>query len=370
MKVSQILDALDFIAPPYLKYGNDPTGLLIGDPEAEVTSLAVALDVTTAVVQAAKERQAQMIIAHHPLIYHPLKSLRMDAAFPAPVALECARQSIAVACAHTNWDIAPGGVNDVLAHRLELLDVRPLHITYREPLVKIAVYITPEYHEVIFDAMSVAGAGEIASSKYDRCGFWSTGKGTFRALPGATPFVGAVGRQETASEERLEMICSEGRFPVVIAAMRKAHPYEEVAYDVYPLRNTGSEFGLGRVGVLPEAMTPNDFLRHVRKGLDFDAVRMGSPQTRMVKMVAVGGGACAEFAPDAIAAGADAYVTSDVRHHEFVDAAERGLLLLDAGHSATETPGTEELARRLASSLPGLAVSFHAPDGDTRNEYA
>ena len=145
--VRDVMAALDRIAPPYLAFDNDPTGLLVGDPDAPVSGLVVALDVTAAVVSEAKVRGANMIIAHHPLIYNPLKAVRADEPHPGAVVLACAREEISVACAHTNWDVAPGGVNDVLARLCGLTESRPLRVTWRESLVKIAVFVPAEHRE-------------------------------------------------------------------------------------------------------------------------------------------------------------------------------------------------------------------------------
>ena len=247
MTVSEVCAALDRIAPPHLALPGDPNGLLIGDPSARVEQVIVSLDITTEIVSQAES--GTMLVAHHPLLYHPLKTLRETDPFPAPVILACLRKNLAVACAHTSWDVAPGGVNDALAGLLGLAEVKPLRLTY-------------------------------------------------------------------------------------------------------------DSFGLGRVGALAEPTTVGGLLEKLRLALSFDPLRTFAPLDAPVKTVAVGGGACAELVPDAILAGADALVTSDARHHEFMDAVHRGVPLIDAGHHATETPGARELARRLAESLPTLDVRF------------
>lgn len=247
MTVDDVCAALDRIAPPGLALPGDPNGLLLGDRNAAVERVWVSLDVTREIV--AMAQPGTMLIAHHPLLYHPLKTLRETDPFPGPVIAACLRKSLAVACAHTSWDVAPGGVNDVLAALLGLKDVRPL-------------------------------------------------------------------------------------------------------------RSTSGEFGLGRVGTLAEPTTVGGLLGKLRAALSFEALRTFAPLDAFVKTVAVGGGACAELVPDAILAGADALITSDIRHHEFVDAMHRGFALIDAGHHATETPGTRELACRLALALPALDVRF------------
>jgi dinuclear metal center YbgI/SA1388 family protein len=356
--VRDALLVLDQIAPPHLALDDDPRGLLVGDPNAPLAGgITVALDVTTTVVQVARAQNAGLIVAHHPLIYNPLKRLRADEPHPGSVVLTCAAAGIAVACAHTNWDVAPGGVNDVLADLLGLSAVRPLQITYREPLVCVAVFVPPDHRERVMDAMAEAGAGAIGD--YDRCGFWAAGTGTFRPLPGAAPFAGRVGEAETVAEERLEMIVPASQQATVVAAMKEAHPYEEVAHFVFPLANTHNEYGIGRIGTLSPPVPAHHFHQQVKDALTFPEVRMLAPDPEQpIQTVAVCGGAGAFLVSDALRAGADALVTSDVRHHEFVDAEARGIVLLDAGHAQTETPGARELARRLEAALSGVEVRF------------
>jgi dinuclear metal center YbgI/SA1388 family protein len=365
LTVADVMTVLADITPPHLKLPDDPVGLLVGDPAAPVTRVVVALDATLAVARAAAEGGGPaLIVAHHPLVYHALKTVRADDPIGA-VVLACAQNNVAVAAAHTNWDVAPGGINDVLANLLGLSNVRPLQITYREPLVNVTVFVPPADRDRVFDAMAGAGAGAIGD--YDRCGFFAPGTGTFRPLPGANPHVGRVGNPEFVAEERLEMIVPETKAASVVAAMKAAHPYEEVAHFVFPLRNTHAEFGIGRVGTLASSLGGADFLQHVKNALGFPEVRMAGPGEKNVRTVAVCGGAGAFLMNDALAVGADAFVTSDVRHHEFVEAQARGLLLLDAGHAQTETPGTRELARRLAAALAErgdtVPVAFAEPNG-------
>lgn len=356
--VSEVMASLDAIAPQHLCMEGDPRGLLIGDPNATVSRLLVCLDVTPAIAEQARIAGAQMIVSHHPLIYNPLKRILTSEPHPGGVVLSCIKSDIAVACAHTNWDIAEGGVNDVLANLLRLQNIRPVQTTYSEPLVNITVYVPVEDSETVWNEMANAGAGHLTGLNYDRCGFWLEGMGTFRPLPGAQSHEGQVGVVARVDEDRLESITPAHKVPAVLAAMRKAHPYEEVAYNVFPLTNTGKEFGLGRIGELPEPLTPAELLERTKSALSFDAVRLVGPVDKPIRRVAVGGGACAFLVPDAMKQGADALITSDVRHHEYVDAESRGFVLVDAGHAQTETPGARELANRLRTALPGITVDF------------
>ncbi len=356
--VAEIITQLHHLAPPHLRMENDPHGLLVGDAEAGVSSLVVCLDVSPAVAKYAADTGAQMIIAHHPLIYQPMKRVVASEPHPGSVVLSCIRAGIAVACAHTNWDVAQGGINDVLAGLIGLTDTEPVQVTYREPLVNLVVFVPVQWRERVWNAMAEAGAGRIPGSNYDRCAFWGTGTGTFRPMEGADPHEGRIGVSSYGTENRLETVMSASLVPAVLAAVRAEHGYEEVAHQIVPLTNTGTAHGLGRIGTLAETITGGELLARTKAALRFDAVRMVGDANKPVRTVAVGGGACAFLLPDALRLGADALITSDVRHHEFVDAEARGILLLDAGHAQTETPGIRRLSERLADALPGVAVHF------------
>jgi dinuclear metal center YbgI/SA1388 family protein len=358
--VQTVVDALEGIAPSRLCLGNDPRGLLLGDPASPVASIGVALDITTEVVEAAVRHGHTMLVAHHPLIYYPVKTLRTSDPFPAPVVARCLRSDIAVACAHTNWDVASGGVNDVLAELLGMVDTRPLRITADTELTMIVVFVPVDHAETVRQALFAAGAGAIGN--YDECAFNLRGTGMFRPLAGSNPTLGSHGIRESVDEVRIECIAPANLAGAIVESARKAHPYEEMAHFVAPLVNRVDKLGLGRIGGLCSPANANDFLSAVGRALGTTTVR-SSGVNRIVHKVAVCGGAGAELVADAVTAGADALVTSDVRHHEMVDARERGFLLIDAGHAETETPGSRELARRLRSALPNINVVFHNPDG-------
>lgn len=358
--VADILVALEEIAPSHLCLGNDPRGLLIGDPTQTVQSLGVGLDITSDMVSAAVEQGHAMLIAHHPLIYHPLRTVRTTDPFPSPVVTACLRANLSVACAHTNWDVASGGVNDILGNLLGLAEMRPLRKTYDTDLVMIVVFVPVDYAETVRKALFNAGAGAIGN--YDECAFNLQGVGMFRPLEGSNPTLGMHDVRESVEEIRIECIAQASRAGAIVDAAQVAHPYEVMAHFVTPLVNRIEPRGIGRIGVLREPLDRDSFLEHVAKVLANPAVR-SSGANRTIQTVAVCGGAGAEFMADAVAAGADALVTSDIRHHEFVEARERGFLLVDAGHAETETPGARELARRLQSALPGINVQFHNPDG-------
>lgn len=363
MRIGDALEALESIAPACLRIGDDPHGLIVGDPDAPLRAMTVALDITGPVLAAARTDGHDLALAHHPLWYHRARTLRATDPFPAPILLEALRGGIAVACAHTAWDVAPGGVNDVLADLLDVRSTAPLRTTFAEALSLIAVQVPVDHAIAVREAMFAAGAG--ALGRYDECSFEFEGDVSFRPLPGSSPRRGDIGAREVVRERRIEAVAPSRIVDRVVQAARTAHPYEVMAHAVHPLSNTDAPRGLGRIGDLAAPCDADAFLGRIARALEFDAVR-DSGVRRRIDRVAVCGGAGSELMAEAQAAGADALVTSDVRHHEFVEAAHRNFLLVDAGHGATETPGARELARRMAEALPRIPVVFREPDGSSR----
>lgn len=345
VKCRTIMAALERLAPRSLAAGWDNVGLLVGSPEQEVASLLVTLDVTPQVAGQAVTDGVDMIVAHHPLIFKTLSAIRTDTPQGRTLAALLAA-GIAVAAAHTNLDAAAGGVNDVLAARLGLTGLRPLVVDGRERLLKLAVFVPEGHVEDVRRALAAAGAGHIGN--YSHCTFQAAGTGTFLPLEGTQPFLGEQGKLEYAAECRLETILPEKIAVPVIDAMLKAHPYEEVAYDLYALENPGREFGLGRVGRLAAPEPFAVFADRVTAALGLSHLRIAGPTDREVGTVAVCGGSGGNFLAIAAAAGADVLVTGDVKYHEALEAAAVGLTLVDAGHFATERPVVEALAGYLA----------------------
>ena len=248
--VADIARLIEELAPPQYGVPGDPGGLQLGEAQTEVRRILVALDLTGAVLDQAVAIGAGMIVLHHPPIFHPLTDLRRDRPHSS-LLLRAAAEGVAVFAWHTALDSAPGGINDWLAVRLGLAGATPLLETGREKLYKVAVFVPAGYEDAVRRAMGDAGAGHIG--QYSHCTFATQGTGTFRALPGATPFLGRVGELERAAEFRLETIAPAPRLPGVLSAMLAIHPYEEVAYDVYPLENQGPPGGLGRIGKVGRA---------------------------------------------------------------------------------------------------------------------
>lgn len=344
VKCQVIMDAMERIAPRHLAESWDNVGLLVGSPAQNVRKMLVCLDVSEAVVDRAIADGVNMIIAHHPLIFKPLKNLRTD--LPQGKLLSKLMQhSIIVFAAHTNLDIVGGGVNDVLADLLELEEVGVLAQTSQENLIKLAVFVPSPQAEDVQAAIAKAGAGHIGN--YSHCSFKVAGKGSFLPLTGTNPFIGQPGDLETVDEVRIETIVPEKLVRRVVKAMLAAHPYEEVAYDLYPLNNAGQVQGLGRIGKLKNPLDPESFAKQVKNALAARQVRLVISGGRPIKKVALCSGSGAEFIMKAAYCGADVLVTGDVKYHDAQKAQEYGIHLIDAGHFATEMPIAEKLAEQL-----------------------
>jgi dinuclear metal center YbgI/SA1388 family protein len=357
--VKDVLNEIEAVAPVRWAFSFDNVGLLLGRETATVTRAVVSLDPSVEVAQYAKAQGAQLVICHHPILWMPVKQVTgriTDGEF----ALLCAENSIANIAAHTNWDAAPGGINDTLAGILGLEDVRVFGSAAEVAYQKIVVYVPTDYTQLVIDAMASAGAGNVGL--YRRCAFTTHGAGTFEPLPGSEPFLGRVGKTEEVTEDRVEMICPARQVNAVLQAILKIHPYEQPAYDVLQLRPL-EEQACGRIGRLASPMKLRDFVNLVQNKLGFGALGWGDPE-RMVQSVAVVGGSADGEWQKAQAAGADVFLTGEVRHHTSVEAVAAGLPIVAGGHFATEHPGMETLKEHLSERMPEIEwLMFTPPPG-------
>ena len=337
--VREVTGWLEAAYPPHLAEDWDRVGLAVGDPDAEVTHVHLAVDVTDAVIAEAVEVGAQLLVTHHPLMLRGIHAVRTDQPKGRLVAA-LLRAGIAQFAAHTNADAAPEGVAEALASVCGLTDLRPLRPVPGDPLDKVVTFVPTADAERVLDALAAAGAGAIGD--YDRCAFTVTGEGTFRPLAGASPTIGSVGAIERVPEVRLEMVLPRGRRSAVLAALREAHPYEEPAFDVLELAAEASGNGIGRVGRLAEPCTAREFARRVAAHVPATAggIKLGGDPERVLESVAVVGGAGDSLLDAARAAGVDAYVTGDLRHHVAQDflAHDDAPVLVDVPHWAAEWP--------------------------------
>lgn len=349
-----VYEAIDRAAPFGSCMEWDNVGLLVGTPEAAVNGILVTLDVTPAAVEKALEMRMDCIVSHHPVIFHPLK--RLDARGPAGL---CLINGITVISAHTNYDFAPRGVNYALAKALGLRNIRPFGRDDRKkPWASLVVYVPVSHAEAVYRAMSEAGAGELGN--YSGCAYLNEGEGRFLPQAGAKPFVGTVGAMEKTAEVRLEMLCAPDRLAAVTAAMRAAHPYEEPAYSILQNHAVYEREVYGMLGELPQPLLPQALADLTERTLGTRAQYV--PTGREIKTVAVCGGTGSDFMGEAAAAGADAFLTGEVKHHEWFAAAGQGLCLMAAGHHATEHVAMPLLARQLEEALPGVPIEVFNSD--------
>lgn len=335
---SDIIRKIELLAPKHLAEAWDNVGLLIGSPDQVIHKVMVTLDVDLEVVDESIAAGANLIISHHPVIFNGITDIRTDSPQGSLLA-SLLKADIAVYAAHTNLDSAPDGVNDILARRFALKDVKPLTTVYQEPLHKLIVFVPDTHVEQVRSAMIEAGAGHIGN--YSHCTFLTQGTGTFLPLSNTKPFIGEQGKVEYVAECRLETVVPARLCSGVIKAMLAAHPYEEVAYDEYLLLNKGAACGLGRVGSLAEQICMDEFISLVKSALNTSWLKVAAPANTLIQKVAVCGGSGAGLIKNAIQAGADILVTGDVKYHDAQQAVAAGMAIIDAGHFATEQPLVE-----------------------------
>jgi len=348
VQAKDIVAVMERLAPPGLAEDWDNSGWQVGDPAAPVRRVMLALDVTPEVVSEAEENGVQLIISHHPLLLKGLKSVRSDAP-PGDLVFRLIRAGVGVYAAHTNLDGAAGGVNDVLARLLGLRETEVLHPVQHAELLKLVVFVPAGHAGEVREALGRAGAGWIGN--YSDCTFNLRGTGTFRPREGTNPYIGTQGRLEQVEEVRIETIVKKEESGRVVQAMLEAHPYEEVAYDLYPLANRGEPRGPGRVGLLPRPVPLAKLAATVQDVLQVGALRYGGNPAAVVTRAAVCGGSGAGLWQAAQRKGAEVLVTGDVRYHTARDMLAAGMNFIDAGHFATERAALPALRENLAAAL-------------------
>jgi dinuclear metal center YbgI/SA1388 family protein len=347
-QLRQLLDAMDEWYAPSWAESWDAVGLVCGDRDEQVTRIRLAVDAVPSTVQETIQGGAQLLITHHPLLLTGVHGVPADDP-KGGLVHRMIRGGVAHFVAHTNADVADPGVSDALAERLGLRDLRPLEAQTDE-LDKLIVFVPIGQADALIDALAAAGAGQLGD--YDRCAWTSEGTGTFRAGAGARPAIGRVGEIETVPEARVEMVVPRGRRAAVVTALRAAHPYEEPAFDLLALAPVPNRRGTGRVGTI-EPTPLADFLDRAARSLPSTTWGLraaGRPDTT-VRTVAVCGGSGGSYIEDARRAGADVFLTADLKHHPAVEAVleqpDATMALIDAAHWATEAPWLDVVAARL-----------------------
>ncbi len=364
--VADVTAWLEGFAPSRLAETWDNVGLLWGDPTGTVERLMTCLTVTPSTAAEAIAERASMIVSHHPILFRETRRIRADLAETGHL-WSLARAGIAIASPHTAFDNTAGGINDTLCRLLGIRDVTVLRTFGADRTrsdgpagsFKVVVFAPESDREAVMTGAFEAGAGEIGA--YRECSFAIPGEGTFFGTEATDPTVGQKGRRERVAELRLEFVCPSNRLAAVLATVRARHSYEEPAIDVYPLHEIppstpATAIGAGRIGTLERSATLGEFAAEVGRRLRSGCVQFVGRVDRSVARVAISCGAGDDFVKDAARAGADVLVTGEARFHKGLEAEALGLALITAGHHATERPGVEDLARRLAEAFPVLPV--------------
>lgn len=350
-KVKEIADALEMFAPLPLQEGYDNAGLQVGFTETEVKRALLCLDVTEEVIDEAIASECNLIVSHHPLIFHSLKKIT-GRNYVERCLMKAIRNDIAIYAAHTNLDNAPGGVNFKMAEKLGLKNIRIL-VPKQDLLLKLAVYVPVEHADAVRSALFAAGCGTIGN--YDQCSYNLAGEGTFRAGEECSPFCGTVGEMHRENEIRIETILPSYIKSRAIKALLAAHPYEEPAYDIYQLKNEWPTVGTGIIADTDEPVDVKEFLLRVKQTFGVERMMHSVLNGQKINRVALCGGAGASFAGNAQAAGADIYITGEEHYHDMFNYSDK-MVVAAIGHYESEQYTTEIFAEILSERFPDLTV--------------
>ena len=351
--IREFVSWFESLVPPAFQEDYDNSGLQVGDPGAEIDSVLLTIDVTPEVIDEAVTHGSGLVLSHHPLIFKPLKRLAYSSNTERAVAAAL-KHNIAVYSAHTSFDNIEHGVSHILAGKIGLENIRVL-----EPLTgKLSKLVTfvPELHASrVRDALFAAGAGHIGN--YDRCSFNIRGEGTYRAGAGAEPFAGTIGEDHTEAEVRIEAVIPSHLAGACVRALLEVHPYEEVAWDIIALENSFHGAGAGAIGTLPAPVTGSALLGSLKVLTGAPAIRYSGDPARPVSRVAVCGGSGSALIPAAARAGADAFLTGDIKYHAFTEAPVN-MLVADIGHYESEKFSLEILHSLIHKKFPNFALRF------------
>lgn len=351
MKLKELTNFLESLAPLSSQESYDNSGLIVGDPQMELTGALVSLDCIESVVDEAIAKNCNLIIAHHPILFKGLKRLN-GSDYVQRTLLKAIKNDIALYAIHTNLDNYQFGVNAEIGKRLELTNIRVL-APKQEVLVKLVVFVPNEHAENVMSALFAAGAGAIGN--YGECSFSTQGTGTFLPLEGSNPFIGKRGERESVSETKIEVLVSKHILNSVVKVMKEAHPYEEVAYEAYPILNENKVEGSGMIGTLSQPISTVDFLQFLKSTFNCGVIRHTALISETIQTVAYCGGAGSFLLNHAISQNADIFITGDYKYHEFFDADKR-IIIADIGHYESEQFTSNLLEGILTKKFPKFAV--------------
>lgn len=351
MLLQELTQFLDQKIPKSFQESYDNVGLLVGDLNSEVSGVLITLDVTEEVVNEAINKGVNVIVAHHPLIFKPLKKVTSQGLVERTVFLAI-QNGISIYAAHTNLDHVDFGVNARFAAKLGLSDVKIL-APKASLLKKLVVFVPEDKTDDLVQALSKSGAGNIGN--YSECSFRVSGTGTFKPSEKANPTIGSINQLEKVEEHRLEMIFPAFLESVLLKTIRENHPYEEVAFYISELENEWQEVGAGAIGFLKEPMSVPDFLHFVKEKMKTGVIRHTNFDVKKIHKVAICGGSGSFLLKNAIQSGADAFLTGDVKYHDFFEA-DRKLLYADIGHFESEQFTNEIFFEILSEKFPNIAL--------------
>ena len=358
MQLTELLNVLEAIAPTRLAEPWDNVGLLVGDQAQDVASVMLTIDYTVEVAAEARQHGCDAIVAYHPPIFEPLKRIPGGSLIHDAI-----RRGVAIYSPHTALDIADGGTNDMLADVLGLGERQPLRISPgKATQCKLVTFVPASAADAVAAALFEAGAGRIGN--YACCSFRSPGTGTFFGQEGTAPTVGQAGQLERVDELRIETVLPIDRLEPVIRALRASHPYEEPAFDLVQLAAPPEGRGQGRAGKYPSPVDRPALIDRIKHELGLSAVLVSGPMTGRVSRAACCAGACGDLLNDALAQKADLYLTGEIRHHDALKAAQRGMTVVCTLHSNSERKVLARVAARIQEALPGLAVLQSKQDRD------
>ena len=353
MLIKDITNAIEDFAPLAFQESYDNAGLLIGEPDRETKKALITLDVTEEVIEEAISENCDLVIAHHPIIFNGIKKLNAENPVER-IIRTCIKKDISVYAAHTNLDNVGNGVNKLICEKIGLKDTSVLQ-PKTGLLRKLVTFCPADHANKVRDAIFEAGAGFIGN--YDCCSFNTAGRGSFRALEGTNPFVGEKNNLHFEDEIRIESIYPEYKESMILDALLTTHPYEEVAYDIYPLGNMYFKIGSGMVGMLQKDENFSDFLSRIKKIFGSNCIRHTKAVRNKIRKVAVCGGSGIFLLQNAIHAGADIFITADVKYHDFFETNGK-IIIADVGHFESEQFTRELLINIIKNKFPIFAVQI------------
>ena len=351
MQIAEIISFLESLAHPSLQEHYDNAGLITGNADWECKGIICSLDSTEDVIKEAVEKNCNLVIAHHPIIFGGLKKIN-GKNYVEKTIIAAIKNEIAIYAIHTNLDNISDGVSGKMAKMLGLQNLSVLS-TKENTLKKLFVFVPIKSSSEVRNAIFAAGGGQIGN--YSECSFYSEGTGTFKAGRGSNPYVGDIGEQHQEKEIRIEVIFSSFLENKIITAMKAAHPYEEVAYDIMDLSNSHPGTGAGIIGELAESMNEKSFLEHLKTLFCLKVIRHTALRNNPIKKVALCGGAGSFLISNVLRLSADIYITADIKYHEFFDANGR-IVVADIGHYESEQFTIDLMQEILEQKFPTFAV--------------